>query len=192
MKSFPQHLAIAIALLSFQAAQGAPLILDMRDHTENPTSVVAFVARSQSGDSKVGHCFVLVGTVKDPADLQKSELLPKLLPSKGEGFSPTRGGKRALHGPVEGQVITDILRATDNVAMIVLVNTDAVKAVVEVRKKWATPSCPEGEYALVWKDCCSYLGAVAKAIGVKVPKRDLASLTPVQFVQSLRQLNEKE
>jgi len=166
-------LALSIFIVVPAQAQTVKRI-DLRNGSGISTFYLVFAARE---GSPVGHAFVIWGS--DDADKQ-------MCVQNAFGLYPQKG--KGVFGEVAGEIANESLKggmSKISDRLIVIVNSWHHSKAESIRREWAR----RGNYRVAESDCVSFIDAVARAIGLKTPKRSLSTLKPQWYVRELMKLN---
>ena len=147
--------------------------IDIRNMSEKYLFRITFAAES-STDTSTGHAFV-IWAAENEEKLMSTTAALGLYPGSRNKYAILLGGA--------GKIYEDWSTKRD-VELSVQVTSVQYKAARAVHAKWKE----DRSYQLFFKDCVSYLEAVADAIGLQVPSR-LTNPYPEQFLRQLQNLN---
>ena len=149
--------------------------IDKRVRTEKQQHVITFAASK----GNPGHAFVI---------WSKENKKKRMTVHTALGLYPNLPKKRlykVLFGGV-GKLASDAKRKAVH-SLTILVNSDQYQKALRVHQRWKQSK----KYTLYFRDCVTYVDAIAKSINLKTPKR-ASNPFPLQYLQSLIRQNSKE
>lgn len=165
----PLAVSVVCLALSFHPILAAETVrLDMRNKSEAREHAVTFVA--QAGE--LGHAFVIWNKEDDSKKMTTNEAL---------GFYPgaEKDKLEAKWGFGDGQIANDSGEKGDYY-LVVTVNTDQFDSSRAVLEAWQK----KGNYLLLFSDCTTFAGEVARSLGLKTPTRAFAPY-PIEYVRGI-------
>lgn len=144
-----------------------------------------FLVFMADGGSLTGHAYVTWG--RENPELQRSEQFCFGMYAVGTDK------KQLVFGRVDGELQDRDCFSIGNTThrLIVKVNEEIYNDSVRVYEKWNRRlETGELNYKLINSDCVSFLIEVANSVGINVPKRDLSSTFPQNYLEKLIKYNE--
>jgi len=177
MQAHKTHLLVSIAviLLSSTASAEESVLHEIDRRKVLVEKNDYYVALCARGDSPTGHAYVAIGIDDHDA---------KACRGSSFGLYP-KDGKIGVFGVVPGKIVDETLAKSTH-RLLVRIDSKQYAQVMAIKKGWAD----RGEYRLIEKDCVTFVGKIAKAIGVKTPDRTDA-IRPQAFIQKSIDLNKK-
>lgn len=159
---------------------------DKRSATEKPLYSVTIFSRPPSDESAFGHAYIAIHRFRE-------DVGSFIRMGPAFGFYPL--GDLARIGPVPDTLKSSLsspggmsVGPSDEkpaTVVYVWVDEEQVQKINEIKKQWEK----EGQWQLLLSDCVSFVAAVAKELGMKVPSR-IVNPKPDSYVRSLGRLND--
>jgi hypothetical protein len=164
--------ALAILSVTHSVSAATAKTIDRRVRSERKQYGLTFAAEAPSGDSRLGHAFIVWQHEDDAANMSVADAI---------GFYPKDAGLRVIFG-TPGSLDSDLITASD-LRLTVLLNSEQFDAAESAKSAWMA----DGTYQLAWRNCTTHVAAIAAAVGLTTSSGTWEY--PMTYVQDLMDNN---